>query len=946
MVRASTTFLLSLSFILSTISWGSAKEPYQKPTHLDQNWQAGWEVGQTDWFHHASQGTMIVPFDWFMSLEQPTLTPAAKPQLFSDPKYLQQFGFLPGEQHPKYNPGNLPIGFAIAHNWVDPNNTQPTPPVAAVGLTCAACHTSEITYQQHRVRIEGGSPMINLGAFQKALGTSLLITNSSAQRFERFANRWWEKQKLPPQMEQVAKAKLKAALEQAVAKGLQEQKLEAEKGLHTLDAGFSRTDALARIGNKVFGKLSSVNLSETDAPVNFPHLWDTPWFYWVQYNASIRQPMVRNIGEALGVGAAVNAADEHLSTFVSTVDVKNLHLMEDQLAGGQPFTGLKAPAWPETLFGEIEGFAEQSGLWKEGKALYETHCIHCHYRIEDYQQHLEVADKDGTYWSKPNRFNRKFMKLPYVNVVDMGTDPAAAVKFYRRIVYVGSQQGSEKRGLISAVDALGFVTGKVREHEYAKLKLSPAEYVAYDGFRELGPEPAVIPRLAYKARPLNGIWATAPFLHNGSVANLYELLLPADQRMKTFYLGSIEFDPKHVGFDTQWRREGFLLDTSLPGNLNTGHEFRNLTAAEQASLTPFQRKKLAEGKGWAVNGVLGPELTDEERWALIEYVKSLGSPLPGQEFPPVGETMAIKKLAQIQGMIQQYQKPGPTKRGQHPKSHGVVRATVQVADDLPDQYKVGIFAEPKDYQAVIRFSNGDQQDDRQPDIHGMAIKMDVPSKHDPDQTQDYVLADNPVFFAKNVEDLLRFLELKRSSADISKLLAEFPQLATYRKPLANPLEATYFSQTPYKFGDTAVKYVVVPCRQNKLPDSNREQPVKDKENVKGDVGAANFLRNALQQRLTAPNQPARFDFCIQLQTDVAAMPIEDATVEWKSKRIKLATITIQPQQLDALKDQQNPEDLSFNPWHSLPEHRPLGGINRARRLIYEASSKVRHAAKK
>ena len=288
-----------------------------------------------------------------------------------------------------------------------------------------------------------------------------------------------------------------------------------------------------------------MNLSETDAPVNFPHLWDTPWFYWVQYNASIRQPMVRNIGEALGVGAAVNAADEHLSTFVSTVDVKNLHLMEDQLAGKQPFTGLKAPAWPEDLFGEIQGFGQQTGLWKEGKALFETHCIHCHYRIEDYQQHLEVADEDGKYWSKPNRFDRKFMKLPYVNVVDLGTDPAAAVKFYRRIVYVGSQEGSEKRGLISAVDALGFVTGKVREHEYARLKLTPAQYAAYDGFRELGPEPAVIPRLAYKARPLNGIWATAPFLHNGSVANLYELLLPADQRMKSFYLGSIEFDPKN-----------------------------------------------------------------------------------------------------------------------------------------------------------------------------------------------------------------------------------------------------------------------------------------------------------------------------------------------------------------------------------------------------------------
>ena len=382
------------------------------------------------------------------------------------------------------------------------------------------------------------------------------------------------------------------------------------------------------------------------------------------------------------------------------------------------------------------------------------------------------------------------------------------------------------------------------------------------------------------------------------------------------------------------------MDTSLPGNLNTGHEFRNLTAAETASLTPFQRKKLAEGKGWAVNGVLGPELTDEERWALIEYIKSLGSPQPAQEFPPRGETAAIKRLTQIQGLIQRYGQItdptayGPQNRGQHAKSHGVVQASFRVAEDLPDRYKVGIFAEPKDYQAVIRFSNGKERDDRRPDIHGMAIKVYVPTARDPRQAQDFVLADNPVFFAKSVEHLLRFLELKSTNAPLPQLLAEFPQLATIRKSMTSPLETKYCSQTPYKFGDLAVKYHVAPSSQNKQVIAKDQQ---------GESGDENFLRKVLQNQLI--DQPASFDFYIQEQTDFAAMPIEDPTVEWKSKPIKLATITIEPQTLDTLKDKQDPETLSFNPWHALPEHRPLGGINRARRVIYPASSEVRHAAK-
>ncbi len=710
---------------------------------------------------------------------------------------------------------------------------------------------------------------------------------------------------------------------------MQTQKLEAELGLHTVDAGFGRTDALSRIGNMVFGKLGSMNLTETDAPVNFPSIWDTPWFYWVQYNGSIRLPMVRNIGEALGVGAAVNA------DFESTVDIKNLHLMEEQVAGQQPFAGLQAPAWPEKVLGEIDGFKQGTGLWETGKGLYEKHCIHCHYRIEDYQFALSLNTNHEEYrkhWSQPNRFGRRYMKLPLINFVDIGTDPAAVIDFYKRIVYTGSLDADQST--MSALKALTIATDKVREREYCNLGLTPAEYAAYDGYRELTPEPAAIARLDYKARPLNGIWATAPYLHNGSVANLYQMLLPADQRMKSFYVGSVEFDPKHVGFSTKWAPGLFRMDTTVPGNRNTGHEFRNLTKQERDSLTPFQRERLDEQKGWAVFGVVGPELDDEDRWALIEYLKSLGSPQPARERPPAGEAEAVKKLAQIQSLIQRHE-VGPDKRGQHAKTHGTVSASFQVADNLPDRHRVGLFRQAKDYKAVIRFSNGDSKNDGQPDVHGMAIKVSIPNESDPEKTviQDFVLADNPVFFAKNVQHLLEFTDMRLAKATESQLIAKFPQLLTYRKFMTSPLESKYWSQTPYKFGElAAVKYCVVPNPDKAKPD---EQDPKIEK-------SADFLCDVLKKRLTEPNPPVSFDFCIQEQANVNCMPIEDPTREWKSKLIKLATITIEPQVLDAAQQAQLAKSLSFNPWNALPEHRPLGSINRARRTIYEESRKLRY----
>ena len=132
-----------------------------------------------------------------------------------------------------------------------------------------------------------------------------------------------------------------------------------------------------------------------------------------------------------------------------------------------------------------------------------------------------------------------------------------------------------------------------------KLNLAPEELLALNGYRELPLPPA--PDQVYKAAPREGVWATAPFLHNGSVPNLYEMLIPANERSKKFCIGR-EFDPIKVGLETTCGPDSFVLDTNVPGNSNAGHSFQTGPRGE---------------------GVIGPLLTETQRWALVEYLKSI-----------------------------------------------------------------------------------------------------------------------------------------------------------------------------------------------------------------------------------------------------------------------------------------------------------------------------------
>ncbi|MCH7894450.1 MAG: catalase family protein [Proteobacteria bacterium] len=303
-----------------------------------------------------------------------------------------------------------------------------------------------------------------------------------------------------------------------------------------------------------------------------------------------------------------------------------------------------------------------------------------------------------------------------------------------------------------------------------------------------------------------------------------------------------------------------------------------------------------------------------------------------EETVPAGEAELVSLLRQ---KIVESRPDG--RRDAHQKAHGLLKASFNVVPDLPEELRVGLFADPtRSYRAWIRFSNATVHDDEQPDARGMAIKLlGVPGEkileHENDEkTHDFVLVSHNVFFGADVRKFA-LIANKKEKGELPGFLSENPRIAaifagTLRK-FKNLLETDYHSATPYLFGEgRAVKYLL--RRQN---DNNELQANE------ADLGSA--LKADLER------QDHVFDFMIQFQKDEHAMPIEDASVAWsedESPFIKVAKIKIFTQDFDHEKRRALAETISYTPWHCLPEHRPLGGINRARKVIYEAVSIARH----
>lgn len=594
--------------------------------YLDQ----GWKDDARQWYYYTTQGSRLIPYDWFMALNDPK---TGKPVSGS----LTDLGYLPATKG-KDNPDNLAVGFV----------KDGVGPAASLGLTCAACHTNDLKVGDKVIRVDGAGATGDLYGFLTLIQNALANVSQNDAAFQVFAAKV-----LGPNAGPAEKLDLYAKV-----KAFRVTYDDFVKHSSTKVAwGPARTDAFGMIFNRV----SAIDLKYPKnnrppaAPVSYPHLWSAPqqpknqWDGLVA-NANAVDALGRNAGEVLGVFGEANLKRPTAEYYAyrSSVRVGNLLDMEAQLRG------LQTPVWPESILGRVDTVKAA-----EGKKLYEQACLSCHayrprtnnpntptkieltplftYKIDPTKAVASICSKGVAESVKAGAIAISYASDPKM-AVDAGcrtveTRQLSGVKMPPVIGPALKSTDSAAALLTNAV--LGTIIGKTVYEDPLLIikileqmlgeKLTDGEKAAlrdhktFSGDRKdadaksvrgkLGllalkvaaskaagstkqAKSAFVDPFVYKARPLDGIWATAPYMHNGSVPSLYEMLLPADKRSKRFPVGSGAFDPKTVGLPTVGIPEGYWFDATQEGNVNSGHEW-------------------------------GGDWTDAQRWSLVEYLKTL-----------------------------------------------------------------------------------------------------------------------------------------------------------------------------------------------------------------------------------------------------------------------------------------------------------------------------------
>ncbi|MFQ5587637.1 MAG: di-heme-cytochrome C peroxidase, partial [Nitrospiria bacterium] len=526
--------------------------------YINQNWSPYDSL----WFYYTTQGSELLSYDYFVNLEQIDNTTR-----FIDPRNMARFRFMP-QRPTRNNPEGLPVGIVRNKNYV--------------GFTCAACHTNQINYKGTGIRVDGAPTLANLLAFLTVLEKTIKANLDDADKFDRFSRRI-----LGDFYSEGAKTALRADLGDT----LNELSVYNRRNFSDTKDGFARIDAIGRIFNQAIKFTSGDGFSlPPDAPASYPFIWDTPQHDWVQWiglipNANVGS-LARNAGEVIGVFGKVTVEKQDsmikkVHGYGSTVEAKNLVELEEWVRR------LASPQWPEAILPEID-----DAKARQGEALYQRKCVSCHFLINR---------------SDPKRKIRAQM----YGVDLVRTDKTAAHNAVTAVAPTGILEGAlmplttEKFGAKAPVALItrDLSLGVVTRNKEAAIEAAILAKKHGNGIKALpkqGEHPEDTDQnpfaslMSYKARPLNGIWATAPFLHNGSVPTLYDLLLPVKDRPTRFAVGQREFDPVRVGFksDPNDPNAPFVFETSKHGNSNSGHLY-------------------------------GVNLSEAERWALIEYLKSL-----------------------------------------------------------------------------------------------------------------------------------------------------------------------------------------------------------------------------------------------------------------------------------------------------------------------------------
>jgi hypothetical protein len=594
--------VLAASMLASAAEDGRGQQGTLGPTAPLTYASQGWSDADRETFYTTAQGSHM-PYAWFKALGR----------LDSNESFaadqLQRYGYLRNDS--TQNREGLPIGFVIDGDAAS----------GQLGMTCAACHTGQLEYKKegvtHALRIDGAPASADSQQFLSDLTAASRATLAQSARFDAFA-----RTVLGASHTGVEAAELKSKFGDWVGQFGDFM----DRSLPPSPWGPGRLDAFGMIFNRVAGRdLDAIkNFKVADAPVSYPFLWNASRQDHTQCNGGVLnglfvQALARNTGEVFGVFAdfkpkRIRRGFGRIPTIIdfksNSANFAGLQTLEEKIAA------LKPPPWPRDIFGLDEQLAQS------GQPLFDAHCGGCH--AEKPSPHLSRA------WVTP--------------VVAVGTDPKMvrnAGRMSNPALYLGAilpppPIGARFRNpaktsdilaasVVGALLAEAFVPPPMPDSlekngvwrairkDFAELlpdkqlddlsSLNPRflkdledriKARLGDMFRNPGPPDS---DAAYESRVLRGIWATAPYLHNGSVPNLWELLTPPKERKSIFMVGSRVFDPKNVGYAIDQsplrNNSNFVADpNNANGNGNGGH-------------------------------VYGTTLTPDERWAIIEYLKTL-----------------------------------------------------------------------------------------------------------------------------------------------------------------------------------------------------------------------------------------------------------------------------------------------------------------------------------
>lgn len=661
------------------IEGGEFNEDFETPIYLEQ----GWTESDSLWFYNTTQGSNLIPYDFYLALELPD-----SEQKFNSNEIYDKYRYLP-QKETFFNPDALAVGFS-KDNYQGKDY---------IGYTCAACHTGQVNYQGKAIRIDGGPAMADMVGFLYLLQKSMQTALDDSEKQTRFVDAVLAQKNDYKNKDQVLKD-----LEKWTQVVLNYNAVNHS----SVDYGYARLDAFGRIynrvlqhvvnkaqaqtallnatnvegeriltsaqvnlvlegvnetiiGNQQFGvviqrlmsneegypdlnmrqmlRLRSALFNEPNAPVSYPFLWDITHSDYVQWNGlagnSTAGPLGRNAGEVTGVfatldwqmsdggfnlGALISGQDNKTNQidFKSSIDLTNLERLENHLGS------LQSPVWPEEILGDIDKEKAQ-----KGQLIYAQYCQSCHEVIDRSNwnrivvanmsslEHVKtdpaMAENSVSYSGMSGNFKNTYQGTD-VGTIIMGEEAPVAAILTATTKGVVATPDADKWAIRRWLDWLYIITASFFDNDI-KSSIKQGNYepdTTASPFQSL---------LSYKARSLNGIWATAPYLHNGSVPTLYDLLLPAkregdpedgEYRPESFMVGSREFDPVKIGF----RSEGYdgfeFVSASFEGeeisarrgNSNRGHEY-------------------AAGKTALPNGEVLPPLNKEQRWELLEYIKTL-----------------------------------------------------------------------------------------------------------------------------------------------------------------------------------------------------------------------------------------------------------------------------------------------------------------------------------